>query len=164
VMYVRNYRPGADLSWQETFQTERREDVDAYCRTAGIACEWRADGHLQTRQVCHAMASHPKTGERLWFNQAHLFHVSSLGEEHASVLLELFGEDGVPRHAYLGDGSAIDDQTVAHIRAAYDAEAFLRPWDAGDVLLVDNMLVAHARSPYEGARQVLVAMGEPNEP
>jgi alpha-ketoglutarate-dependent taurine dioxygenase len=164
VMYVRNYRPGMDLTWQESFQTQRPEEVEAYCRQASIEYEWVSGDHLRTRQVCQAVASHPITGERLWFNQAHLFHVSSLGEPDASALLDVFGEDGVPRHAYLGDGSPIDEQTLAHIRAAYAAEAFERPWEAGDVLLVDNMLVAHARNPYEGTREVLVAMGDSYTP
>jgi alpha-ketoglutarate-dependent taurine dioxygenase len=160
VMYVRNYRRGTDLTWQETFQTERRDDVEAFCRREAIDYEWVSDDHLRTRQVCQAVASHPVTGERLWFNQAHLFHVSSLGEDSASAILEVLGEDGLPRHAYLGDGSPIDGATLDHIRQAFDLETFLRPWEAGEVLLVDNMLVAHARSPYQGAREVLVAMGD----
>lgn len=160
VTYVRNYRPGIDLTWQEVFQTEHRAEVEAYCLRYGIEYEWLSAEHLRTRQVCEAVVAHPRTGERLWFNQAHLFHVSSLGELDASTLLGFFGEDGLPRHAYFGDGSVIDIPTLDHIREVYEAEAFRRPWEAGDVLLVDNMLVAHARSPYQGPREVLVAMGD----
>jgi alpha-ketoglutarate-dependent taurine dioxygenase len=160
VMYVRNYHDGMDLSWRETFQTERREDVEAYCRRESIACEWVTPEHLRTRQICQGAADHPVTGERLWFNQAQLFHVSSLGDADAEGLLEVFEESGLPRHAYFGDGSPIDRSALDAVRAAFDAEAFLRPWEAGDVLLVDNMLVAHARSPFEGPREVLVAMGD----
>ena len=36
-------------------------------------------------------------------------------------------------------------------------------WREGDVLMVDNMLVAHARNPYQGARKIVVAMGEMTE-
>jgi len=164
VMYIRNYRPGIDLTWQESFQTQRPEDVEAYCRRSAIDYEWVSADHLRTRQVCQGVASHPITGERLFFNQAHLFHISSLPEADASTLLEVFGEDGVPRHACFGDGTPIDAQTLAHIRQAYAAEAFERPWHAGDVLLADNMLVAHARSPYQGSREVLVAMGDAHTP
>lgn len=160
VMYVRNYRAGLDLTWQETFQTQRPEDVEAFCRRESIEWEWVAPDHLRTRQVCQALARHPITGERLWFNQSHLFHMSALGEATVSALLELFSEADLPRNAYFGDGSPIDTATVEHIRQAYDAEAFIRPWSAGEVVLVDNMLVAHARSPYQGVREVLVAMGE----
>jgi alpha-ketoglutarate-dependent taurine dioxygenase len=164
VMYVRNYRPGIDLTWQESFQTQRPEDVEAYCRRHAIEYEWVSADHLRTRQVCQGVGTHPVTGERLWFNQAHLFHISSLTDADRSALLDLFGEDGVPRHAYRGDGAPIDEQTLAHLGQAYEAEAFERPWDAGDVLLVDNMLVAHARSPYQGTREVLVAMGDSHTP
>jgi alpha-ketoglutarate-dependent taurine dioxygenase len=160
VMYVRNYRRGMDLTWQETFQTERQEDVEAYCRRESIAYEWVSRDHLRTRQVCQAVAPHPATGERLWFNQAHLFHVSSLGYAAANAALEVFGEAGLSRHAYFGDGSPIAPATLEQVAAAYEAEAYRRPWQAGDLLLVDNMLVAHARSPYQGRREVLVAMGD----
>jgi len=34
------------------------------------------------------------------------------------------------------------------------------PWRQGDILMLDNMLVAHARNPFEGARKIVVAMGE----
>ena len=32
VMYVRNYQEGIDLSWQEVFQTDNKEDMDKYCQ------------------------------------------------------------------------------------------------------------------------------------
>jgi hypothetical protein len=48
---------------------------------AGIEFEWEEGDRLKTRQVCQAVATHPKTGEQVWFNQAHLFHVSSLEPE-----------------------------------------------------------------------------------
>jgi len=78
VMYVRNYGGGLDLPWQTVFQTSDQAEVEAYCRQVGIEWEWRSDDRLRTRQVCQAIATHPVTGDRVWFNQAHLFHVSSL--------------------------------------------------------------------------------------
>ena len=30
VLYIRNYTPGIDLSWQEVFQTENKEEVNKY--------------------------------------------------------------------------------------------------------------------------------------
>lgn len=160
VMYVRNYGHGVDLTWQTTFQTDSRAEVEAFCARESIEWKWLPDDRLRTRQMSQGMARHPVTGQELWFNQAHLFHVSSLGEEQASIMLELFGEADLPRHAYFGDGARIDPSMLAHVREAYDAERISFSWEAGDVLLVDNMLVAHARDPYTGSRQVLVAMGD----
>src|SRR6185295_11544764 len=78
VKYVRNYGTGIDLPWQEVFQTDDKAQAEHYCQKAGITFEWRGPDWLRTSQVCQAVATHPKTGDVVWFNQAHLFHVSSL--------------------------------------------------------------------------------------
>jgi alpha-ketoglutarate-dependent taurine dioxygenase len=161
VMYVRNYGGGLDLPWQEVFQTGDREEVEGYCATAGIELEWRGGDRLRTRQVCQAVAVHPATGEPVWFNQAHLFHVSSLAPGVRELLLSSVPEDELPRNAYFGDGSPIPAAILDRISAAYDAESVVFPWQAGDILLLDNMLTAHGRRPFSGPRKVLVGMAEP---
>jgi alpha-ketoglutarate-dependent taurine dioxygenase len=160
VMYVRNFGNGLDLPWQEVFRTESKQEVEAFCRRAQISCEWKDDGELRTRQVCQASARHPRTEERVWFNQAHLFHVSNLEPSIQEGLLSFLGEDELPRNAFYGDGASIEADALAEIRAAYDAETISFDWQSGDVLLVDNMLVAHGRAPFTGARKVVVAMAE----
>lgn len=160
VEYVRNYRRSIDIPWETTFQTRSKLDVEAYCRRHGIECEWLPDDGLRTRQVTHATARHPVTGELLWFNQAHLFHVSSLPAAHRDALLNVYGEADLPRNAHFGDGSRIDEGILNHIRQAYNGETFIRQWRKGDILLLDNMLVAHGRQPFTGQRQILVAMGD----
>jgi alpha-ketoglutarate-dependent taurine dioxygenase len=161
VMYVRNYGSGVDLSWEIVFQTKERSEVERFCREQGIDFEWKPDGGLRTRQVCQGVAVHPHTGETLWFNQAHLFHVSSLGASARQSLQELFREEELPRNARFGDGSPIPEEVLEQVREAFRAECIEYPWQRGDVLWVDNMLVAHGRSPYSGPRRVLVAMSEP---
>jgi alpha-ketoglutarate-dependent taurine dioxygenase len=161
VLYVRNYGQGVDLPWENVFQTTSRAEVDAYCRREGIDVEWLPDDRLRTRQVCQGVARHPRTGQTLFFNQAHLFHISSVDEETRSSMLDLFDEADLPRNAFFGDGSRIDEPILENIRAAFAAESVAFQWEQGDVLLVDNMLVAHGRRPFTGPRQVLVSMGEP---
>lgn len=160
LMYVRNYGNGLDVSWQQVFGTEDRGEVEAYCRAHGIDCEWKPDGELRTRQVCQGTIAHPVTGEMLWFNQAHLFHVSNLEPEVRSTLLELVDEPDLPRNVYYGDGSPIEDETLAAVREVLEANKISFPWQSGDVLMLDNMLTAHARSPFKGPRKVIVAMAE----
>jgi alpha-ketoglutarate-dependent taurine dioxygenase len=159
VMYVRNYGGALDLSWQNVFQTEDRAEVESYCRRAAIEFEWKNDDELRTRQVCQAVATHPHTGETVWFNQAHLFHVSNLEAEIRESLLAS-AEDEPPRNAYYGDGSPIEGAVLDEVRAAYAKEAVVFPWQKGDILVVDNMLTAHGRRPYRGARKIVVAMGQ----
>ncbi len=158
VMYVRNFGLGLDLSWQEAFQTEDRDEVSAYCERHGIQAEWLGGERLRTRHVVQATVEARASGSKVWFNQAHLFHVSSLPDSVERELRESFSEDELPRNALYGDGSPLDPADLAHIRAAYDAEEIAFPWQAGDVVIVDNEQFAHGRRPYGGARSVLVAM------
>lgn len=160
VMYVRNYGEGLDLTWQNVFQTADRSVVEAYCRSAGIDFEWKSGDRLRTRQICQAVAAHPQTGEMVWFNQAHLFHVSSLPAPVREVLLAEFDEEDLPRNSYYGDGSPLEPSVLDEIREAYNQESIVFPWQEGDVLMLDNMLVAHGRRPFVGPRQVLVGMAE----
>lgn len=161
VMYVRNYGGGLDVPWQKVFNTTDRAAVERFCHKAGITCEWKPDGELRTRQVCQAVASHPRTGEHVWFNQAHLFHISNLDPAVQEGLLAVLAEDELPRNAFYGDGSPIEIAALEEIRDVYRRLSVEFAWQEGDVLLLDNMLVAHGRTPYRGPRKVLVAMAEP---
>jgi alpha-ketoglutarate-dependent taurine dioxygenase len=158
VMYVRNYSPGLDMHWQDVFGTSDRATVEGFCRQAGIDLEWKADGGLRTRQVCQGIARHPVTGERLWFNQAHLFHVSNLDPAVRAALVAERGEENLPRNTCYGDGSSIPDAVLDEIREAYRQEMRSFAWHNGDLVLLDNMLVAHGRAPFSGPRRVLVGM------
>ncbi len=161
VMYVRNYDDKLDLSWENVFQTNNKSDVETYCHNAGIEFEWKDSNYLRTRQVCQAVATHPKTGETVWFNQAHLFHVSSLEPEVRQTLLSTMKEDELPRNAYYGDGSPIETSVLDEIREIYQQKAVIFPWQEGDILMLDNMLTAHGRKPFIGSRKVVVGMAEP---
>ena len=161
VMYVRNYSDKLDLSWENVFQTKNKLEVESYCRQHGIKFEWKDSNHLKTIQVCQAVSTHPQTGEMVWFNQAHLFHVSSLEAEVRQTLLASFKEEELPRNAYYGDGSPIESSVLDEIREIYQQEAVIFPWQEGDVLMLDNMLAAHGRMPFIGTRYVVVGMAEP---
>lgn len=160
VIYVRNYGEGLDLSWQEVFQTTSKAEVEAACKKADLEFEWKKGDRLRTRQICQAVATHPKTREQVWFNQAHLFHISRLRAAVRESLLSTFAEEDLPRNVYFGDGSRIEPSALDHIDDAYRKHTVAFPWQAGDVLLLDNMLIAHGRSPFQGSRKVVVGMAE----
>jgi hypothetical protein len=158
VMYVRNFSPGLDLPWQHVFRTDSPAEVEGYCRAAGIEFEWRGPERLRTRQVQQSVLRHGRTGDLVWFNQAHAFHAASLEPAVRAALGAEMGEDEFPRNAYYGDGSPIEDSVIEAIRDAYRRAAVAFPWQRGDVLVLENMLFAHGRAPFRGPRRVLVAM------
>ena len=160
VMYVRNYGEGVDLPWQQAFQTEDRAEVEAYCRKAGMELEWRGRDRLRTRTIRPATVVHPRTGVRLWFNHAHMFHVSNLDLGIRRALLAQFAPDELPRNAFYGDGSPIPDEALEEIRHVYREASVAFPWQRGDMLLLDNFLASHGREPFVGPRRIVVAMAE----
>jgi hypothetical protein len=161
VMYVRNYST-LDLPWSVVFQTEDKSEVEAYCTANELKFEWLPNNTLRTSQVNPATAVHPRTGEKIWFNQAHLFHASSLGKEISETLLSSLGEENLPRNSYYGDGSPIEPEVLEFIRATYAQTRIKFAWQKNDLLLLDNMLYTHGREPYTGSRKVLVGMACPN--
>jgi alpha-ketoglutarate-dependent taurine dioxygenase len=160
ILYVRNYSPGVDLSWQEVFQTTEKQEVEKYCLDHSIKYFWNQKGpELTTKQLCQATLVHPITKEKVWFNQAHLFHISSLNKEIAQSLISELGEHNLPRNAFYGDETPIEDYVLEHIRAAYEQETMAFKWQRGDIMILDNVLMAHGRRPYSGERKIVVSMG-----
>jgi alpha-ketoglutarate-dependent taurine dioxygenase len=158
VRYVRHYHPYADLPWQRVFQTEDRATMARYCQEQDIELEWLPGDVLRTAQRCQGTTRHPATGEEIFFNQAHLFHVSSLGEEASASMASVFGSDRLPRQAFYGSGQDIPRDTLTQVRTGFAANAVSFKWRAGDVLLLDNLQYAHGRRAYQGARKVLAAL------
>jgi alpha-ketoglutarate-dependent taurine dioxygenase len=160
-MLVRNFGDGLGLKWETSFRVSTREELEAYCRRSHISYEWKGEERLRTRQVRPAVRRHPETGEEVWFNHVAFWHVSSLEPSVRKMFLAEFAVEDLPYNTYYGDGGVIEDEVVAEIRAAYEAETVAFRWERGDLLLMDNMLTAHGRRPYTGGRQIFVAMGEP---
>jgi len=164
VRYVRNLHGGRGArigkSWQETFETTSRDSVETFCRQGRIAFEWKADGGLRLIQTGPATARHPRTGEKVWFNQLEQFHPSSNPPDVYEALQELFGDtpEEMPQYASFGDGTPVPGAMLADIRTAMDQQTVVFPWEHGDLMIIDNMLTAHGRAPYTGPRKILVSM------
>ena len=161
VMYVRHYGD-LDLPWSEVFQTEDKAEVEGYCAANDIQFEWLSNNGLKTKEVCQATLQIPNTLQKVWFNQAHLFHVSNLDAESRQSLLSIFGKDKLPRNAFFGDGSDIPEAMLEEIRNVYASLTLRFPWQKHDLMLLNNTLFSHGREPYTGSRQVLVGMARPN--
>lgn len=161
VRYVRHYRPYIDIPWEVVFQTSDRGEVAAFCQRNGIDHEWLDANTLRTAQINHGVATHPVIGERVFFNQAHLFHVSNLNAEVVKSLRTMYG-DRFPRNSYYGDGSEIAAEDLEAVRQAFRSAEIRFPWQVGDVMLLDNMQMAHGRKPFTGSRKVVASLLDPH--
>jgi alpha-ketoglutarate-dependent taurine dioxygenase len=162
VKYIRHYHSHVDLPWQTVFGTSDREELAKFCRANDIHHEWLDRETLRTEQVCQGVADHPAKGTTVFFNQAHLFHVSSLGSDGAAEMISFFGRDRLPRDARFGDGTDIGAEDLAAVRTAFASAAVDLQWQAGDVVILDNMQVAHGRRTFVGERRVLAALLNPH--
>ncbi|HEX8087396.1 MAG TPA: TauD/TfdA family dioxygenase [Blastocatellia bacterium] len=163
VMYVRNYGYGMGLPWQTVFRTTSKDAVEKHCRENNIRCEWTGGGRLRTYQVRQAVAKHPKTGEEVWFNQAHIHNIKNFSPSLREALLSLVESKDFPLdiNCVYGDGADIEASVLEEIRNAYGRVTTSFPWQRGDILMLDNMLVSHGRSAFSGRRKIAVALGEP---
>ena len=160
LMYVRNFIPGVDVSWRQFFGTDDKRKVEELCQKDRLEYEWIADDGLRIRHRTRAVLNHPRTGDRVFFNQIQLHHISCLDPDVRGSLRSFFREEDLPRNVYYGDGSIIEDAVVEEIGALYWEMSQSFPWQRRDIVMLDNVLTAHARKPYSGARQIVVAMGE----
>jgi amino acid adenylation domain-containing protein len=160
LMYVRNYIEGLDVSWQNFFHTEDKSVVEDYCHKSEMQFEWLPNNGLRTRKIRPAIALHPMTQEKTFFNQIQLHHISYLDPHIRDSLLSVFGEENLPRNVYYGDGSSLKTEDIEAINTAYQQAKISFPWQQGDVLMLDNLLTAHSRNPYKGDRKIVVTMGD----
>lgn len=158
--YSRYFWPMMGLTWQTAFQTEDKKAVEQYCDNNQIHYQWDDNGALQTYQIRPAVAKHPVTGEKCWFNHCTFFHISTLDADTQEILTCSFSENELPNNTYYGDGSSIEPTVMDSLRAAYEEEKVTFDWQSGDVLMLDNMMTTHGRAAFAGQRKILVGMSE----
>ncbi|MFC4857847.1 TauD/TfdA family dioxygenase [Actinophytocola glycyrrhizae] len=150
---------GLGKSWQQTFETGDRAEVERFLTDAGLRFSWTEDGGLRTAATRPAVRIAPATGETVWFNQADQWHPSNLPPAEREALLELYDDEAdLPHSVTYGDGTPIPPADLDAVRAAAKQHELARPWRRGDVMIVENMLALHGRHSFTGDRRVLVAM------
>jgi alpha-ketoglutarate-dependent taurine dioxygenase len=149
------------ISWQDAFGTQGPAEVDAYCAEAGLGHEWLPDGRLRTCQRRAAVILHPRTGVPGWFNQIAFLNELTLDPVIRGYLIDVYGPSGLPFNTMYGNGAPISGDTIDLINDVYSQATVGEPWQIGDVLVVDNLRMAHSREPYEGAREIVVLLGDP---
>lgn len=152
---------GAHRSWQEVFLTEDKQQVEEICRKRNIACRFTKKGWLVIEETRKATALHPETKEEVWFNQAHLFKLTSrlLGFwRHLGTKILYLNKDNLLHDATFGDGSPIPLSTLHHVMDTLDTHTIAFPWQQGDVLILDNYLAMHGRASFKGPRRIFTSM------
>ncbi len=149
------------VSWTDAFGTQDPAEVDAYCAVGELEHEWLPDGRLRTRQRRAAVITHPVTGAPGWFNQIAFLNELTLDPVIRGYLIDVYGPSGLPFNTMYGDGTPISGDTVDLINEVYSQATVGESWQDGDVLVVDNLRMAHSREPYEGAREIVVILGDP---
>jgi alpha-ketoglutarate-dependent taurine dioxygenase len=161
LLYIRNLPSGAGsgYSWQDSFETGDRADVERHLERIGAEHEWLGGDLLRLTEFRPATAIHPATGEEVWFNQADGFHPSALTPAvHAQLVAECGSEDLLRLNVRFGDGTPIAPPDLAAVRQVIRRETRAHAWRQGDVLMLDNLLSAHGRRPFSGERGIAVAM------
>ena len=161
LMYMRGY--GFNRTWQRSYETDSRAEVEALCAAEGRRCEWIGDDQLRSYETRAAIARHPITDEEVWFNYAHGFHISRMDDGIRKVLSTSADDTDDqlwPNNVFWGDGSPIDPAVIEITNEIVHRNAVQFDWQVGDTLIVDNMLCAHGRRPYSGSRHILLKMAE----
>ncbi|MNM74694.1 peptide synthase [compost metagenome] len=170
VMYRRNFRDGnastedwspvlasIHRSWQDSFGSADKAEVQAQVEAMGLEWEWLADGSLQTTYVSPGFVVHPVTGEQHWFNQINQYHTTD-----ADAIWPLFaaqyGEGRSYSEVFYGDGEPIPLEYVHELRRANLLATVDEPWLENEVMILDNVICCHGRQPYTGKRETLVQL------
>jgi alpha-ketoglutarate-dependent taurine dioxygenase len=163
-------RYGFEVTWSTAFGTSDRAEMEGIAKQNGWSMTWADDGGLLiTHGASPVVLNHRVTGEKIWFNQAHLLHKSvapwtaawlgpSLTQRLRARVLRPFISDRFYYHCTHADGSEIALSDLDSIRRVIAEEMVMFDWQRGDVLLIDNKLVAHGRQPYEPPRKIFAAL------
>jgi hypothetical protein len=146
-------------SWQDTFLTEDRAEVEAMVRANGWDFDWLPKGTLRTSHRVEAYEYHEGLGRSLFF--------AGLAS-HAAFFDQWPAYSGLPDeerplNMTHGDGSAFSIDEIAQVYAAYNSASLALDWKRMDLALLDNLRWAHARPAFHleaGEQRLLgVAMG-----
>jgi alpha-ketoglutarate-dependent taurine dioxygenase len=163
-LLTRAYNEGIGATLGQSFGSDDRGAVEAYCRAHAIDWSWQPDGSLRTRQHRHAVVRHPVSGRHCWFNQIAFLNEWTMAPEVREFLVEEYGADGLPFNTRYGNGDPVPPDVVEQINETYEALTVRRSWQRGDLMLVDNIRTAHSREAYQGPRNIVVAMADPVRP
>lgn len=164
--------------WPDMFLTTDKNKVEEICREHELEAHWLANDSLRLINTRPAVAIHPQSGKKIWFNHTQVFHSAAARMEYAHILgrqknlrglvlnlflrindlWESFTQKPEERamHVTFGNGDPIPDHYVKHLIDVIWKNIYINPWQKGDMIMIDNYRTAHGRLPYYGQREVNV--------
>ena len=121
-------RYGFEVTWKTPFSASSKEDMEKIAKQNGWKMTWGKDGGLEvTHRPSPVVKTHAATGDRVWFNQAHLLHNAvapwtsawrgpNLTQRLRARLLQPFIRDRFFYHSTQADGSEISFSGLDSIR------------------------------------------------
>jgi len=167
---VRNYSPAHDAdgkstvqhidekSWDETFGTDDRNEVEELCRARGMNPIWNDDGTLTLVTYIDAFTRHPILDKLFYRNIIHIdFANTEVGADDEDQKKRL-QKQKMPTGYAFGNGDAVTSMEIEELMTALDEVTLAWKWEVGDIMLLDNLQMGHGRNPYEGERETFVVL------
>jgi hypothetical protein len=124
---------GVGRSWQNSFKTSDRREVEEKCKGAYEKIEWLPDGSLKTTSFKFpGVKLETRTQKMTWFNQivAAYYAWRDVRNDPKKVII-------------FGDGTSIDSSLIEKCFKILKENDVEFKWKKGDVLMIDNLLVLH---------------------
>jgi alpha-ketoglutarate-dependent taurine dioxygenase len=167
---------GYEATWPTVLGATDRGEAEKFAAKRGWRVEWTSDGGACVfHKPSPVVKTHRLSGERVWFNQAHLLH-----KAYAPWTTDFLGASPEqkreadrlrPRlsnrfffHSTHADGSEILISDLECIRRTIAETMVMFDWQVHDLLICDNKLVAHGRQPYQPPRTILAALANDRPP
>ncbi|NGX61015.1 MAG: hypothetical protein K940chlam9_00493 [Chlamydiae bacterium] len=151
----------AHKTWMDAFQTDDKEEVERRCLANEFKFAWRPKDWLRVTYEMPAVIDHPETGEKVWFNQAHLYDYNRrlLGFWNwVGAKFVYAKKERVMHEIYFGDGTKVPKEDLYHVMDVLEKKTIKFPWQKGDVMVLDNVLTMHGRASFTGKRKILASL------
>ncbi len=158
--FINKFQPG-HKTWMTSFEAKTKAEVEEKCRKQEFEFKWLPKDWLQIERTRPSTHTHPHTGEKVWFNQAHTFDFNPkfLGPwRYIGSKIFYSIPDTLVNEVHFADGGKIPREDMYHILDTLDKNTIKFKWQHGDVLVLDNILAMHGRAPFKGKRRVLTAL------
>lgn len=148
-------------SWQKSFETEDREEVERICMEKGFTFRWLGNWIEVTRLAPAIRGPDEYFDHPYFYNQAHLYDGNPRirGGWLNHILANALYINRTTRQydVEFEDGSKIPRAIIYQIYDVLEQETVRFDWKEEDVLIVDNRRTLHGRAPYKGNRRILAS-------